>query len=98
MLRVEPIGAVNSYSPSKLVILPFVVPFTTTLAPITGSPVLASKTFPLILAVCCAMVGSETSAIPVGMAEEGIEIIPSTPANNVYLPLWVKVLIFISVS
>lgn len=39
----EPTGALNSYFPSMSVIVPVAVPLTSTFTPITGSPVLASK-------------------------------------------------------
>jgi len=42
----------NTYLPSRSVIVPFVVPFTTTLTPNRGSP-LASVIVPVIFRDCC---------------------------------------------
>ena len=41
-----PAGAFSSYFPSMSVIVPLVLPFTSTFTPITGSPVVASITYP----------------------------------------------------
>ena len=49
--RTAPWGTSNVYWPLKSVTVPLVVPFTTTLAPMIGSPLL-SVTVPVIFLVC----------------------------------------------
>ena len=55
MISTSPFDAFKINSPSRLVVVPTVVPFTLTAAPITGSLVFPSKTTPRISPVfCCA--------------------------------------------
>ena len=56
----------NAYLPSRSVIVPFVVPFTTTFTPNRGSP-LASVIVPVILRDCCATEVSAFNAELCGM-------------------------------
>ena len=60
-------GAEKEKNPSMSETVPLVVPLTRTDAPMTGSPVVLSRTFPSSRTVFCASIGTVPSTIPTAL-------------------------------